>query len=100
MQHSSRLGTYQEVTLSQTTASSSPFGSQTSQIRVSVADVTGTPTSIRLRIGDGTPTALATDAAIPANWVEYFTVTPGQRVAAILVAGTAPTAKLSVAEIV
>jgi hypothetical protein len=99
MQNSSRLGTAQEVALSDTSAASAAFGSETWQIRVAVADVTGTPTSVRFRIGDGTPTAVAADPVLPTECPEYFTVTPGQRIAAILVGGTAPSAKLSVTEI-
>ena len=100
MQNSSRLGAAQEVTLSNTTAASAVFGAQTYQIRVAVTDITGTPTSVRFRTGDGTPTALATDSVLPTNWTEYFTVSPGQKIAAILVGGTTPSAKLSVTEIV
>jgi len=99
MQRSSRLGAAQEVPLSSTTAASTAFGAETFQIRVSVADITGTPTSVRVRIGDGTPTAVAADSVLPTDWVEYFTVTPGQKIAGILVGGTTPTAKLSVTEI-
>jgi hypothetical protein len=99
MRPSSRLGISQEVALSGTTNASAAFGAETFQIRVSVADITGTPTSVRVRIGDGTPSAVAADSVLPTNWVEYFTVTPGQRIAGILVGGTTPTAKLSVTEI-
>jgi hypothetical protein len=100
MQSSSRLGATQEVALSGTSAASAVFGPETYQIRLSVADITSSPTSVRFRIGDGTPTAVATDPALFTNAAEYFTVTPGQKVAAILVGGTSPTAKLQVAEIV
>jgi hypothetical protein len=99
MQSSSRLGATQEVALSGTSAASAAFGPETYQIRLSIADITGAPTSARFRVGDGTPTAVVTDPALSTNVAEYFTVTPGQKVAAILVGGTSPTAKLQVAEI-
>jgi hypothetical protein len=98
-QQSSRLGGAQQVTLSAVSAASAAFGPETYQIRVCLADVAGSPTSIRFRIGDGTPTAVSTDPALPSNAVEYFTVTPGQKIAAVLVGGTSPSAQLTVAEI-
>jgi len=98
-QPSSRLGTTQDVSLSGTSAAvTNPFGAQTYQVRVVVFNAGGTVTSARIRIGDGTPTATATDTAIPLNTPEYFTVTPGQKIAGILT-GTSPTATMSVAEI-
>jgi hypothetical protein len=100
IQPSSRLGTSQDVSLSGTSAAvANPFGAQTYQIRVVVFNTAGTVTSARIRIGDGTPTATTTDAAIPLNTPEYFTVTPGQKIAGILT-GTTPTATISVTEIV
>lgn len=73
---SARLGAIQQIAPAGASAASAAFGSQTYQIRV-CADA-----AMRIRIGDGTPTALNTDALLPANWVEYFTVTPGQKLAA------------------
>ena len=83
MQHSSRVVTNTVFTLSGTSQATAAFGSQTRQIRVATA---GQPAYVN--IGDGTPTATADNVLIPANWVEYFTVTPGQK-AAVLQAGTA-----------
>src|SRR5262249_13982078 len=98
-QPSSRLGTSQNVSLSDTSAAiTNPFGGQTFQGRAVVFTAGGTVTSARIRIGDGTPTATTTDAAIPLNLPEYFTVTPGQKIAGILT-GSSPTATMSVAEI-
>jgi hypothetical protein len=48
------------------------------------------------RIGDGTPTALATDSYLPADCPEYFTCTPGQKIAVIQEAAGG---KLSVTEV-
>jgi hypothetical protein len=87
---SARLGAAQSFATSTTSAASTAFGTQTYQIRV-VADV-----ATRIRVGDGTPTAVVADMLLPANWVEYLTVTPGQKVAAILGTGTG---NLSVTEI-
>jgi len=98
-QRSSRLGTSQDVSLTGASAAvTNPFGAQTFQVRVVVFNASGTVTSARIRIGDGTPTATPTDAAIPLNLPEYFTVTPGQKIAGILT-GSGPTATMSVTEI-
>jgi hypothetical protein len=65
--------------LSSTTSSSATaaFGAQTTRIRVVAA------AAVNVRVGDGTPTAVATDTLLVANYPEYFTVTPGQRLAAL-----------------
>jgi hypothetical protein len=77
-QGSSRLVvSSQKITISGTSAASTAFGSQTYQIRVAADTV------CNIRIGDGTPTAVASDSLLPANWPEYFTVTPGQAIAVI-----------------
>jgi len=91
MQDSSRLGTNTTFTLSGSSQATAAFGAQTYQVRVATA---GQPAFIR--IGDGTPTATGADPVVPASWVEYFTVTPGQKLAC-LQAGTAGT--LSVTEL-
>jgi hypothetical protein len=90
MEDSSRLGTNTTFTLSGTSQASASFGGQTRQVRVATG---GQPAFIK--IDDGTPTAAATDPLMPANWVDYFTVNPGQKIA-VLQAGTAGT--LSVTE--
>jgi hypothetical protein len=79
-----RLGASQDVAYGASSAASAAFGAQTYKVRlVATSDC-------RIRIGDGTPTAVATDTYLPALAAEYFTVTPGQKVAAIQVssAGT------------
>jgi hypothetical protein len=91
MQRSSRLGPSTVFTLSGTSQASAAFGAQTYQIRIATA---GQPAFFR--VGDGTPAATTSDALMPANWVDYITVTPGQKVA-VLQAGTA--GALSVTEI-
>ena len=78
-----RLGTNTTFTLSGTSQASSPFGPQTYCIRVATDDQPA-----YIEIGDGTPTASNTDPIMPKDSVDYFTVTPGQRIA-VLQAGTA-----------
>lgn len=68
------------VTVSGTSAASVAFGSNTHDIRVVCT------TNCHINIGDGTPTAAATDDNgfyLPAGVVEYFHVSPGQKIAAI-----------------
>jgi hypothetical protein len=72
-----RLGASQDVAYGSSSAASAPFGAQTYKVRLVAT------TDCRIRIGDGTPTAVATDTYLPALAAEYFTVTPGQKVAAI-----------------
>lgn len=75
-----RLGTVNNVTVATTStaAASSAFGTQTYQIRVSA------PAACFIKIGDpaATPTAAATDAYLPPNWIDVITVTPGQKISA------------------
>jgi hypothetical protein len=87
---SARLGAAQNIATSVTSAASTAFASTTYQILV-VADV-----ATRIRIGDGTPTAVATDTLIPPNIPMYFTTGPSQKIAAILGTGTG---NLSVTEV-
>ena len=91
MQTSSRLGTTTVFTLSGSSQATAAFGAETFQIRVATG---GQPAFVK--VGDGTPTATTSDTLMPANWVDYLTVTPGQKIA-VLQAGTAGT--LSVTEI-
>lgn len=83
MKASSRIISSAAFTLSGTSQASSAFGAQTRQVRVATADQPA-----YVVIGDGTPTATSSGALIPAGWVDYFTVTPGQKIA-VLQAGTA-----------
>ena len=87
---SSRQGVTQNVApAGSSTAVANPFGTETFQVLV----VT-TASGITIRIGDGTPTAVATDTLLPANIPLYFTVTPGQKLAA-LGTGTVSVTELS-----
>jgi hypothetical protein len=63
-------------------AQSAAFGSQTKYIRICTQGaVTGT-SGVRIAVGDN-PTASATTALLPVNWLEYIKVTPGQKIAAL-----------------
>jgi len=90
MQDASRLGAAQEVAIGASSAASTAFGAQTYQVRLAATS------ACRVRIADGTPTANATDAYLPPDKPEYFTCTPGQKVAVIQEAAAG---KLSVVEI-
>ena len=76
-QRSSRHGAQNNVAVATTSTSvaSSAFGSQTYQVRIAAS------AACFYKVGDGTPTAAATDVYLPANVVEYVKVTPGQKVA-------------------
>ena len=84
-QPSSRYSLSTTFTLTTASQSTAAFGAQTYQIRVA----TGATVAF-LKIGDGTPTATTTgdSALLPANTVDYWTVTPGQKAAVIGTAGT------------
>jgi len=77
MQDASRFSTCQQVAYTGTSASSNAFGVTTYMIRV-VAN-----SACHIKVGDGTQTAATTDPFLPANWVEYIIVTPGQKIGAI-----------------
>lgn len=89
---SRRLSTVHTFTMSGSSQATAAFGEQTYAVRVATNDQ-----AAYVVIGDGTPTAAATDSLIPLGWVEDFTVTPGQKLA-VLQAGTA--GKLTVTELI
>jgi hypothetical protein len=89
-QHCSRQGASQNVAVTTVSAASTPFGSETFQILLTAT------AACNVRIGDGTPTATASDTLLPANFPTYFTCSPGQAVAAVVASGTAT---LSVTEL-
>lgn len=77
MQNAARNGTTQAVAYTGTAAASTnAFGSQTYMVRI-VAN-----SACHYVIG-GAPVAVVTDAFLPANWVEYITVNPGEKISAI-----------------
>lgn len=77
MQDAARNSTTQAVAYTGTAAASTnAFGSQTRQVRV-VAN-----SACHIVVG-ATPVAVVTDPFLPANWVEYLTVNPGEKISAI-----------------
>jgi len=75
--NSSRIGTTQTIAYDSSVGATNPFGSATYQVRL-VAN-----SGCNYRIGDGAQTATMSDPYLPANAVEYVTVNPGQRIAAL-----------------
>ena len=62
---------------------STAFGSQTYAIRVcSAGIVSATIDGVRIAVGDN-PTATATSALLPVQWVEYIKCSPGQKIAVL-----------------
>jgi hypothetical protein len=53
---------------------------------------------VRVRIGDGTPSATASDTFIPNVGIAYFTVSPRQKIAVL--GNDAGTGNLSVTELI
>jgi hypothetical protein len=73
-----RYGVTQNVAYTATSAAiTNPFGVQTRRVRL-VAD-----SACFVRIGDGAQIATTSDVFLPANWVDYAVVTPGQQLAVI-----------------
>lgn len=72
---SARLGTVNNVAVATTSTAvaSSAFGTQTHQVRVAASAV------CYLKV-DKAPTAAATDAMLPPNWIEYIKVSPGEKI--------------------
>lgn len=90
---SARMGvTNNVVATSVTSVASAAFGAQTFQIRIAATS------AVNYKIGDpaATPTATTSDVLLPQNWVEYVTVTPGQKIAFF---NPAATVTVSVVEI-
>jgi hypothetical protein len=62
---------------------SAAFGSQTYMIRVcSAGVVSASIDGVRIAVGDN-PTAAATSALLPVQWVEYIKCSPGQKIAVL-----------------
>ena len=76
-QNSSRIGATQTIAYDGSVGATNAFGTETYQVRL-VAN-----SGCNYRIGDGVQTATISDLYLPANVVEYVTVSPGQRIAAL-----------------
>jgi hypothetical protein len=73
-----RVLTVQTVPFAAASAqAAAPFGAQTFQVRL-VANA-----ACHYRVGSGSVTATTGDVFLPANWVEYVMVNPGESIAAI-----------------
>ena len=77
MQNASRNSTVQTIAYDSSAVATNPFGAQTRQLRL-VAN-----SACHYAIGDGAQTATTANPFLPANWVEYVSVQPGQSIAAI-----------------
>lgn len=73
----SRLGTTQAVAYTGTAGTSSAFGSQTYRVRI-VAN-----SACCFLVTQAGTAAQTTDKFLPALWVEYITVNPGEKISAI-----------------
>jgi hypothetical protein len=77
----SRIGSSSIFTLTTASQTTTALGAQTYEVRVAT---NGSVTTCFIRTGDGTVTADTTSGAIMgANVVDYFTISPGQKVAVI-----------------
>lgn len=79
MQQSSRVGVTQSIAYDATVPVTNPFGAQTYQIKI----VSNSACHYHVYETGGTAAATVADPYLPANWVEYITVTPGQKISAI-----------------
>lgn len=79
-QPSSRPGVSQDITTGAESATlANAFGPETFQVRLAAKT-----SDVRYRVVEAAGgTAVSTDTLLPAGWVEYITVTPGQKIAAI-----------------
>lgn len=80
-QPASRVGTTQTIAYSTTTPISNAFGSETYEIKI----VANSACHYHLYDSSAGASATATtsDPFLPANWIEYLIVTPGQKISAI-----------------
>lgn len=67
----------QTVAIAGVSAASAAFGASTRVIRVH------TDAICSILVGTGAPIALTTSKRLPANWTEYFSVQPGDKIAVI-----------------
>jgi hypothetical protein len=64
-------------------ASSSAFGTQTYAIQLSYPGSTSSTGGCRIAIVSPNDNAVSSTAGVPANWIDVFRCSPGQRVSAI-----------------
>jgi len=79
---SSRVGVSTRFVLTTASQATANFGAQTYQIRVATSGLGTSTAFIYIKVGDGSVTADSTSGAgMGSNVVDYFCVTPGQKVA-------------------
>lgn len=76
---SSRVGVTQTVAYDATVPVTNAFAAGTYQIKI----VANSACHYRVYDSTGTATATTADPFLPANWIEYLTVSPGQKISAI-----------------
>jgi hypothetical protein len=87
----SRPGTNTTIVSSGSSQATATFGPQCYQIRVS----NGKGSQVFVKVGDGTPVASTADSMVlGTNVVDYFCVTPGQKIA-VIGDGTASTVSIT-----
>ncbi len=74
------VGTSQDVAIGAASVPSTAFGAQTYKVRVAVTS------DCRIRI-EKTPVAIVTDTLMSAGSTEWFTCSPGEKIACIQVSG-------------
>lgn len=79
---SSRTGTTQNIVYNATVPVTNAFGASTYQIKI----VSNANCHYHIYDSTGSATATAADPFLPQLWVEYITVTPGQKISAIAAA--------------
>src|SRR5262245_38519673 len=80
-QPSCRIIANSNFTLTTSAQTGSALGAQTYQVRVATNNAVVTA---YIKIGDGSPAATsANDTVMGANQIDYFTVTPGQKVSVL-----------------
>jgi hypothetical protein len=79
MQNSSRVGVTQSIAFDATVPVTNPFGAQTYQIKI----VSNSACHYHVYDTTGTATATVADPFLPANWIEFVTVSPGQKISAL-----------------
>lgn len=79
MQQADRLGITQTIAYDATVPATNAFDVQTRKIRV----VSNSACHIHIYESGGTATATTADPFLPANWIDTYTVNPGEKISAI-----------------
>jgi hypothetical protein len=82
-----KLDGSQVIVAGATSTQSTAMGTETTLIRVATTNLTGTASHVHIKINSN-PTATTSDTIIPCGMVEYFAITPGEKVAVLRGGGT------------